>query len=496
MAPLRSFLAICALSVLAALAGCFGADDRPVAVLAIGEPGSTFASGSNLPLAAQLLRAATTEGLVAFDEQGRVVPALADRWIVTDDGLSYIFRLRDGTWPNGSQINAESARAALMQAIRAQSGQPLAADLSAIEEVRAMAGRVIEIRLGQQMPDLLQLLAQPELGVIYGGRGAGPMTARRDSDKELKLTGVLLRPIAPEHRGLPQQENWSQRVRQLRLAAAPAARAIELFNQGKADMVLGGGLADFPRLDITGVARGSIRLDPVSGLFGLAVVHDDGFLAKPENREAIALAIDREALFASFSIAGWTATSRVLNPGLEGDNGTVSERWQGRTIEERRGQAAARVAQWKSSGHRPAPLRVALPTGPGADLLFERLVGDLKSIGLAVQRVALTADADLRLVDRIARYARPAWFFNQLSCANARALCSVAADRLVAAAQTEPSLVKRAELYAQAEAQLTVANAYIPFGVPIRWSLVSGTSGFAANRWGVHPLMPLAFIPK
>ena len=56
--------------------------------------------------------------------------------------------------------------------------------------------------------------------------------------------------------------------------------------------------------------------------------------------------------------------------------------------------------------------------------------------------------------------------------------------------------VKRAELYAQAEAQLTVANAYIPFGVPIRWSLVSSTSGFAANRWGVHPLMPLAFIPK
>ena len=81
-------------------------------------------------------------------------------------------------------------------------------------------------------------------------------------------------------------------------------------------------------------------------------------------------------------------------------------------------------------------------------------------------------------------------------CANARALCSAAADNLAAKAQLEPGLIKRAELYAQAEAQLTVANAYIPFGVPIRWSLVSRTSGFAANRWGVHPLMPLAFIPK
>ena len=496
MLPLRTLLAFCIVSLPAALTGCFGAGDRPVEVLAIGEPNSTFVGGANLPLAAQLLRAATTEGLVAFDEQGRVIPALADRWIVTDDGLSYIFRLRDGTWPDGSQIDAETARAALMRAIRAQAGQPLAADLTAIEQVRAMAGRVIEIRLSQQMPDMLQLLAQPELGVINGGRGAGPMKAKRDSDNELKLIGVLLRPIAPEDRGLPQQENWSQRVRPLRLSAAPAARAIELFNQGHADMVLGGGLADFPRLLTTGVARGSIRLDPVSGLFGLTVVHDDGFLAKPENREAIAMAIDREALIASFNIAGWTATSRVLNPGLEGDNGTVSERWLGRTIEERRAQASNRVAQWKSGGRSPAALRVALPIGPGADLLFERLTSDLKLIGLAVQRVASADDADLRLIDRTARYARPAWFFNQLSCAKVQALCSVAADRLATEAQTEPGLVKRAELYAQAEAQLTMANAYIPFGVPIRWSLVSNSSGFAANRWGVHPLMPLAFIPK
>ena len=496
MPPLRPFLALCALVLPATLAGCFGADDRPVEVLAIGEPGSTFTGGFNLPLAAQLMRAATTEGLVAFDEQGRVVPALADRWIVTDDGMSYIFRLRDGTGPDGSPINAESARAALMQAIRAQAGQPLGADLGAIEEVRAMAGRVIEIRLSSQMPDMLQLLAQPELGVVYGGRGAGPMKARRDNDQERKLTGVLLRLIVPEDRGLPQQENWSKLVRPLRLSAAPAPRAIELFNLGQADLVLGGGFADFPRLDTAGVGRGSIRLDPVSGLFGLAVVHDDGFLAKPENREAIAMAIDREALIAVFNIGGWTATTRVINPGLDGDNGTVSERWLGRTIEERRAQAAARVAQWKATGHNLSPLRVALPNGPGGDLLFERLGSDLKSIGLGVQRVAPGADADLRLVDRTARYARPAWFFNQLSCANARAMCSVAADRLVAEAQAEPGLAKRAELYAQAEAQLTLANAYIPFGVPIRWSLVGSTSGFAANRWGVHPLMPLAFIPK
>jgi len=495
MPPLRSLLTACALVVPLATGGCLGSDDRPLEVVAIGDPGATFVSGAQLPLAAQSLRAATTEGLVAFDEQGRVVPALADRWIVTDDGLSYIFRLRDGTWPDGTSIQAESARAALLQAIRGQAGQPLGADLDAIEEVRAMAGRVIEIRLSRQMPDLLQLLAQPELGVPYGGRGAGPMKARRETDKELQLSGVLLQAIAPEDRGLPPQENWSKQVRPLRLSAAPAARAIELFNQGKVDLVLGGGFADFPRLDIAGIGRSSIRLDPVAGLFGLAVVHGDGFLSKPENREAIAMAVDRDAMIGAFNIGGWTATTRVLNPGLEGDNGTVGERWAGRSIDERRAVAAARIAQWKAA-HGPVTLRAALPAGPGSDLLFERLSADLKAAGLDVQRVGVNADADLRLIDRTARYDRPGWFFNQLSCANAHALCSVTADKLVADAQAQPDMTKRAELYAQAEAQLTTENTYIPFGVPIRWSLVGVTSGFAPNRWGVHPLMPLAFIPK
>lgn len=495
MPSFRFLLTACALAVPFALGGCIGSDDRPVEVLAIGDPASIFASGGQLPFAVQLLRAATTEGLVAFDEQGRVVPALADRWIVTDDGLSYIFRLRDGTWPDGSPIQAESARAALLQAIRGQAGQPLGADLGAIEEVRAMAGRVIEIRLSRQMPDLLQLLAQPELGVPFGGRGAGPMKARRESDKERQLSGVLLRAIPPEDRGLPSQEDWSKQVRPLRLSAVPAARAVELFNQGEVDLVVGGGFADFPRLDVAGIGRSSIRLDPVAGLFGLAVVHGDGFLSKPENREAIAMAVDRDALIGAFNIGGWTATTRVLNPGLDGDNGTVGERWTGRSIEERRTQAAARVAQWKAA-HGPVTLSIALPAGPGSDLLFERLSADLKAAGLAVRRVGATADADLRLVDRIARYDRPGWFFNQLSCANAHALCSITADKLVADAQAQPDMAKRADLYAQAEAQLTTENTYIPFGVPIRWSLIGTISGFAPNRWGVHPLMPLAFIPK
>lgn len=473
------------------LGGCFGADDRPVEVAAIGNSDAAFAVGPRLPAPAQMLRAATFEGLVAFDEQGQVVPALADRWIVTDDGLSYIFRLRDGTWADDSPITGETARAALMRAIAAQRSTPLGLDLAVIAEVRAMAGRVIEIRLASRQPEFLQVLAQPELGLARGGRGAGPMRLQRDKDS------ALLRPIPPQDRGMPQDQRWAKRARMVELNSFAAKSAIERFNRGELDVVLGGTLADFPRLDAMGVARAAIRVDPVAGLFGLAVVHEEGFLGEAQNREAVSMAIDRLALAGSVNLSGWVTTTRVLNPGLPGDDGTIGERWAGRSIAERRSIAATRVAAWKSGKGTVPVLRIALPSGPGADLLFVRLKQDLAAIGLETRRVPLESDADLRLLDAVASYGSAQWFFNRLSCAAQPVACSPAADKFANEARLEVDPAKQADLVSQAEAQLTVANGYIPLGQPVRWSLVGGNvTGFAVNRMAVHPLMSLAMLPR
>jgi ABC-type transport system substrate-binding protein len=474
-----------------ALAGCGSDRDKPVEVVAIGDPASLFQSGPRLSQPAQLLRSATVEGLVGFDQQGRVVPALADRWIVTEGGLSYIFRLRDGTWPDGSPITADAARTALEQTIASLKGTALALDLGGITEVRTMAGRVVELRLSEPVPDMLQLLAQPELGLVWRGRGNGPMRLKR-SGRIAALT-----PIAPEDRGLPSEEDWKERARIVNLRALPAQSAIERFGRGAADVVLGGRLEDLPRVDTAGISRGALRADPVSGLFGLVVVRADGFLTLAENREALAMAIDREGIADLFALSGWAATSRVVAPGLDGDAGTIGERWAGETIEARRARAASRVSAWRAGNGAAPVLRVAMPGGPGADLLFARLNDDFKAIGVEARRVALTAPAELRLIDLVARYPRPDWFLNQLSCTNSRGLCDSTADVLAARARASADPAERLDLQSDAEAALTKTNSYIPIGVPVRWSLVSGyLTGFAPNRWNVHPLLALAMRPK
>ena len=111
-------------------------------------------------------------------------------------------------------------------------------------------------------------------------------------------------------------------------------------------------------------------------------------------------------------------------------------------------------------------------------------------------RVGESAEADLRLVDTVARYPRASWFLGQLAC-SLRRLCSAEADRLAAEARRASDGAARAALLAEAEAELTTANVFIPLGPPVRWSaLRRDVTGFSVNRWGVHPLMSLAMLPK
>lgn len=492
----RLRLATIILSLLGAalLGACGKKDDSTLDVIAIGWADSPFEKGVYLSPPAQLIRAATAEGLVAMDEQGRVIPALAERWIVTDDGQSYIFRLRGGTWSNGREITEQSARTALQRAVKALRGSSLGLDLASIQEIRVMAAHVIEIRLSRPVPDLLQLLAQPELGLRYRGTGAGPMKL----DKEGGV--AVLQPVPPEERGLPAMSNWEERVRTIRFSAAPAEKAVEAFNRGEADLVLGGQIQDFPLSRSVGILRGTIQVDPVIGLFGLAVVRERGFLAAPENREAVAMAIDRAALIEPFGLSGWTPTSRLVSPGLEGDLGTIGERWPDLTMDERKALASARVTRWlgeQEGEGKKVILRIAFPQGPGADMLFAELARQLVQVGIETVQVTEGAEADLRLVDDITRYPRAAWFLNRLNCKAGRSLCVADADQRVAESRKAADPAEHAALLAEAEAEMTAANVFIPFGAPIRWSLVRGdVVGFAPNRWGWHPLMPMALRPR
>ena len=484
----RHLLILSCLAGLLTLGGCKDGATPELAVAAIGNSDDPFESGLRLSPAGQLARAAYAEGLVSFDGKGQVIPALADRWIVTDDGLTYIFRLRDGLWSDGTVISGDAARDALRQALDGLSGTALGEGLGAISEVRAMTGRVVEVRLAYPMPDLLELLAQPELALMHKGRWSGPLAQKRDG------RALQLRPVPPERRGLVADEDWSDTVRSLRFTSLSANTAISQYRDGKIAAVLGGSAADYANaLGAAGLGRGALHVDQVTGLFGLVAISNSGPLATPELREALAMAIDRDAMAADLGIPEWSVTTRVVPATATEAPPTINERWIGKDMARRRADAAARLAKLKGKGGVGPSVRIAMPSGLGADVIFAHISSDFAAVGVRTERVGWGSAADLRLLDSVARYARTDWYFDQFACSAGRSPCSEMADSKAVEARAATDPAKRAALLEDAETALTLSNIYLPLGAPVRWSLVRGDlPGFAANPRGWHPLAPLA----
>lgn len=479
------------LSLLAALAltSCSpSGGGGAVEVAIIGAKDSLDQKGVRLALPAQHIRAATFEGLVALDQAGQVVPAIAERWIVTDDGLSYIFRLRDSTWPDGEEITAIEVRQQLRQAIARVRGTSLGLDLAKVRDVRAMTGRVIEVRLTSPMPDFLRLLAQPELGFAHNGSGAGPMAMSREEAGG----AVRISALPPESRGLPAREDWEDVARPVAVRALSARDAVAAFSRGDVDLVLGGTIVDFTQAEAGPLSRGTIQVDPAIGLLGLTVRRETGLLADPGRREALSMAIDRAALIQRFGLNGWRDSSWIVPPEFFPSTPYPEDRWQGASIEERRRIAAARIRAWAGKGQE-AVVRVAMPRGPGSDLLLRQLAEDWSTIGVTTRRAAPGEPADLELRDTLARFSSARWYLNQFNCSLRTGLCAPRADALVRETLSERDPDRRERLLIEAHAALVEREVYIPLGAPVRWSLVRASiRNYVPNAWGMHPLFPLS----
>ncbi|GAB5348946.1 ABC transporter substrate-binding protein [Alteriqipengyuania sp. 357] len=486
----RSSLALLAmLAFVPLLAACsVGDDEDGLPVVVIGEPESIFEEGLRLSSGAQLVRDATSSGIVALNAEGEVVPSLGESWIVTEDGRSFIFRLRQVTWPDGEPLTAQEARDSLVRTISELRGTSLGLDLRKVDEIRAMTTRVIEIRLTGPMPEFLQLLAQPELAITRDGESIGPMRLERDG------ATAILEPTPREAIGLPENDRESSR-RPVRLRALPAVEANRAFSSGQAAALLDGTIFTLPLADTGPLARGTVRLDPAIGLFGLIVTNDQGFLGEVENREALSMTIDRAALVEQFSLGGWQPSARIVPLSLPAEPGLQAERWPGLSLEQRRQQARGRVTAWNRQTGQTARVRIWLPEGPGADRLMDALSRDLGTIGVELRRVQFPQGADLVMIDRLARYPSARWFLNQFNCTLLPGPCSPDADALVTESLVAPNAQDAGNLLIEAESALIAQEVYIPLGAPVRWSLVrSGLRGFSENSWSRHPLYALAGV--
>lgn len=463
------------------VAGCGDTDTSPVEISAIGgTPRLANPNLERLDPPSEILIHATAQGLVRFDSAGQIEPGLAQSWIVSDDGLRYTFRLRRTVWPGGGKVTAQQVVQRLSAAASGASRNPLKPLLGAIDEIEAMTDEVLEISLVTPRPNFLQLLAQPEMAVILGGKGTGPYHAVKSGEMlSLHLPGE-----EEEEEGAAgeTEDNHDDAIR---LRGEKAGLAVARFASGESDLVLGGTAGNLPVARAADLPGNALIFDPVAGLFGLSFGSREGRLSDPAVRQALSMSIDRAALVTGLAVPELQPRETLLPLGIDELPEVSAPEWVGAPLPMRRARAVQAISA--ANGGKRLTLSIAMPDGPGYRLIFAYLRRDWRAIGVDAEMVEPDArSADLRFLDLVAPVELASWYLRQFTC-TASAICDRSADEMMAAARIAPTPENRRALLANADRILNDTTPFIPLAAPVRWSLVSQRlTGFRPNMFGRH----------
>ncbi len=290
--PRAALVAACAL----AGAACREAPPPPSNRLVLAVRADVTGFFPNAPLANEaytwLVNASVFEGLTRRDPDQRIEPALATRW-ENPDQRTYLFELReDLLFSDGRPVRASDVAASLLAPVRR--GWPNRDYLHSIESVEVEGERVLRVRT--RAPDLVLLTKLPWGFVVPADAvdatpvpavGTGPYRLQSWSPGREFVLGRN-----PHHRGPAPAFAEAQFV------VEPDGRArVARVLEGRAD------LADhvpFEVLDELRSRSGFVTFErPGLTVLFLALRMDRPPLDDPRVREAIDLALDREALVAS-----------------------------------------------------------------------------------------------------------------------------------------------------------------------------------------------------
>ena len=107
------------------------------------------------------------EGLTTIDRDGKVQPQLAESWQISEDGLTYTFKLRTGVaFHDGEAFDASVAKFAIDRARGADSVNPQKRYFETIESIETPDAGTLVLKLSKPTGSLLYWLAWPSSSMV------------------------------------------------------------------------------------------------------------------------------------------------------------------------------------------------------------------------------------------------------------------------------------------------------------------------------------------
>lgn len=253
--------------------------------------------------------------LVRVDRSGtNLEPGLAETWELSDDKLTYTFHIRDAKFSNGMAVTAEDAAFSLLRIVENE-GSLWSDTYSVIETATATDAKTLVVKLKNASAPFLSTLALPNISILPKavledigeeafaeapiGSGAFRLVEWRRGEKVvLEKNPEYWEPTRVSLDGVEWLTIPDDNTRMLKLQA------------GEIDAVIG---APFNRVEeAANNADLRVMKDASTREDHLLLNHESGALAKLPVREAIDMAIDKQAIVdvATFGI-GEVANSYI-----------------------------------------------------------------------------------------------------------------------------------------------------------------------------------------
>lgn len=118
------------------------------------------------------------EGLVKPNSDGEMIPAVAEKYELSEDGTTYTFTLRDGVkFHNGQTVTAEDVVYSINRCAAVPEGQekPLVAAFSAIRSVEALDEKTVTVTIAQRDLEFISYMTAAIIPAGYADQATAPV---------------------------------------------------------------------------------------------------------------------------------------------------------------------------------------------------------------------------------------------------------------------------------------------------------------------------------
>jgi ABC-type transport system substrate-binding protein/class 3 adenylate cyclase len=290
------------------------------------------------------LQMALFDRLVERWPEATIVPSLAERWEISDDGLRYRFTLREGLrWSDGTPLtardvewgvrrNLDPERPAVSVGIYyvLEGAQDFSLQRHDDPErigVRALDDRTVEFRLAAPAPYFMSVVNRPDGGPqprhAYERHGEAWLTPENQVVSGAFRLAALRPGLAVLERRTDANVQRAGNVRHLEWRQMGDDELRATYEAGETDMAE---LLGWSPAASEHVAHEEVVLSAPASLLSLAFDFRDPIAGNRDARLALALAIDRVALGALGSPAASVATGGIVPPALQGHTPEIALR--------------------------------------------------------------------------------------------------------------------------------------------------------------------------